>query len=405
MKFFTYIFIIILFVSASTAFTQSNDTVILPNVLTFNFSFGDEFSGDEEEYLFARPERPVILNNGNILIPDEYKIKVYDKNGKPLKLLGAKGQGPGEFSQSPNSIFISSRGEIIATPFGTIFNYYDNSLNFLKTENMRTRNVFESLKSSQNIANTRIIHLYKITDNDIIYTLSAQKIIGNQQDISDFKAKTSTDKTHYFVVRIAGNETKVIDNYSYSQRVSYKTNNETGWTFLPFKGYLYFNNLENGKIVYSHSEVDRENNNGQFNYLLKYFNSNNNISSIITKEYIRIEIPDSLIKRYKNPTSERTKAAAPTQIASINKYPYLPPIRNLIVDGNIVFAQTNFQNENGEYLVDIFDGDSEKYLQSIYLSFQFFKIKNGKLYNLVVGRNVFSRIDVYTIDPKVYQKN
>ncbi len=50
------------------------------------------------EYLFSLPEHICTDKKNNIYISDKNvcKIKVYDQNGKYIKSIGQKGQGPGE---------------------------------------------------------------------------------------------------------------------------------------------------------------------------------------------------------------------------------------------------------------------------------------------------------------------
>jgi len=50
----------------------------------------------------------------NIYVLDskEIRIKIFDKNGKPLRTCGKKGQGPGEI-QTPTRMYLTSEKEIL----------------------------------------------------------------------------------------------------------------------------------------------------------------------------------------------------------------------------------------------------------------------------------------------------
>ena len=61
-----------------------------------------------------------IDDNGNIFIPDieEHNIKVFDKNGKYIKTMGRKGQGPGEFQYISHIDFLSNGNMIVVDSDG-----------------------------------------------------------------------------------------------------------------------------------------------------------------------------------------------------------------------------------------------------------------------------------------------
>lgn len=67
-----------------------------------------------EEYMFSRVTSVAVDGLENIYVLDllEANIKVFDKDGKYLKTIGKKGQGPDEF-QSPISIIITPQDEIL----------------------------------------------------------------------------------------------------------------------------------------------------------------------------------------------------------------------------------------------------------------------------------------------------
>ncbi|MFC1477677.1 6-bladed beta-propeller, partial [candidate division KSB1 bacterium] len=60
-------------------------------------SFGSESYGAKDEYLLVSPKRIHTSPQGEVLLADEMKIKIYDQNGKGKITVGSPGQGPGEF--------------------------------------------------------------------------------------------------------------------------------------------------------------------------------------------------------------------------------------------------------------------------------------------------------------------
>lgn len=74
----------------------------------------------EEEYMFSEATRLDVDVEGNIYVLDRKAshIKVFDKEGKFLRTIGNKGQGPGEF-QGPRDIYITPQKEILVNDSST----------------------------------------------------------------------------------------------------------------------------------------------------------------------------------------------------------------------------------------------------------------------------------------------
>ena len=71
----------------------------------------------DEDYLLADPLNVTTDNNHNIYISDrqDYCIKVYDKQGRFVRRIGQKGQGPGEFMQLEYGIDISPDNKLMVS--------------------------------------------------------------------------------------------------------------------------------------------------------------------------------------------------------------------------------------------------------------------------------------------------
>ena len=92
------------------------------------------------KYLFVMPGNPVRNPiNGDFAISDECYIKIYNSDWKPKKLLGGKGQGPGEYSSEVFLLFFSpSRylSAIESSGIVTILTVYDSVYNLLYKKNV-----------------------------------------------------------------------------------------------------------------------------------------------------------------------------------------------------------------------------------------------------------------------------
>jgi len=82
------------------------------------FSMGEDLvigeAEGKEEYMFSQVRDIAVDTAGNIYVLDnkESNVKKFSSNGKFLKSIGKKGQGPGEMQQ-PSSCSISPRNEIL----------------------------------------------------------------------------------------------------------------------------------------------------------------------------------------------------------------------------------------------------------------------------------------------------
>ena len=74
----------------------------------------------QEDYMLLQPVDLDVDAQGNIYVLDRKasQIKVYDRNGKFLRTISKKGQGPGEV-QSPRDIHITPKGEILVNDTST----------------------------------------------------------------------------------------------------------------------------------------------------------------------------------------------------------------------------------------------------------------------------------------------
>jgi hypothetical protein len=96
---------------------------------------GGQYAGTNRPYSFHRPTDITFDPQGNIFVPDGYgdsRIVKYDKNGKFIKAVGVRGNGPLQFS-TPHAIAADASGNIYVADRGNSrIQVLDNNLN-LKT--------------------------------------------------------------------------------------------------------------------------------------------------------------------------------------------------------------------------------------------------------------------------------
>jgi hypothetical protein len=88
-----------------------------------------------EEYMFIRLRGLFIDDQGSIYTLDQRKprIDVFDRDGRHVRSIGRKGQGPGEF-QTPFFIAHSPSGEILVGEMARL-SFFDRSGGFLRSQN------------------------------------------------------------------------------------------------------------------------------------------------------------------------------------------------------------------------------------------------------------------------------
>ncbi len=88
-------------------------TVILEEEITFN---GEDKNGNLIVY---KIERFKVYNSGNIYFYDspDRQIKVFDSNGKFIRIIGRKGRGPGEIEQT-TGFDLTPSGKLVCLDFG-----------------------------------------------------------------------------------------------------------------------------------------------------------------------------------------------------------------------------------------------------------------------------------------------
>jgi len=122
-----------------------NENFILDKVI------GGEYSDLTDDYILVSPNNICINQNGDLLVPDEIKIKVFDNNGKPKTIFGGKGQGPGEFSGTP-LINVGPSGFITAFEFGGMYAYltlFSPDFKFIYKKRLMNFNLLDSYLESE----------------------------------------------------------------------------------------------------------------------------------------------------------------------------------------------------------------------------------------------------------------
>ena len=392
------------FASSTQAAPQSKP--ILENVFTLELKFGDKDVPDE--FLLVRPVVGIgIALNGDIIVSDESKLKVFDTSGKPKKIVGRKGQGPGEFERDPLPIIIEN-GNICAIDIGRYrYNLFSSNYSLIETKNLQNDPLFNKYAQEKGWGTLFYNFVYPYSREEIyIYTQASD--LG----------RTGEERKNYNVILYQNGE-KITTIVESPQEQSILIKNIMPIS-LP-RGVLIQKLMPEKKVVYSETHKDKVFENGKWFYIIYEYNlSTVQRRILIKREYTPVAIPDSIIHPEKKSgyNGDTVVAMARTSEGVVNvtqkeydqkktellkELKVYPGIQFLFYDGNLLFVQTYNYEKNKGWLVDIFNSTTGTYLRSAYFPFIPI-IKDGYAYRIVRSADEFPYIEKYKIDPAIYGK-
>lgn len=357
---------------------------IIENVFEPEMTFGDEDKlGD---FLLANPMWMAVANNGDIIVPDEQYLKIFNNNGEPKKLVGGPGQGPGEFSEQIYNILIADNGYITAASYSDfrMLNIFKPDYSFVEMIRFENNPLIKKLTAEAFDRRFSIESVYSYGPDEFLVNLAWAS-----------KVDESTAAFYY----IQGGESSLIKEFK--QKVE-KNQLRLAQYYL----------LSNKRILYIDPELFKEKRVDDWYYILYIYDLKTNGTTQIERQYVPVRIPDSLLV-YKEPkfpptASERLKnniiKSEKEHIEELKKKKVYDPIRKIYTNNNLIFIVTNIKVPGKGYVVEIIDADSGEYLRSAFFDFFPLIIKNGYAYRLMSGSNIFPYVEKYRVDPAVYGK-
>ena len=383
-----FYFAILLFLvfncSSETDVQKLESEPMLTDVLTLELSFGDEKTIVKDEFLLARPDFMVVNDDGDIYVVDENRVKVFNKNGKEKAIIGRPGQGPGEF-EVVCGITISSTGFLTVIDNRQYLHIFSPNYDFLDKINIQFSHILKDFFYERELSsNSPIQKAYSIDATKRIIGYSTLKI-DDIERISEgivFDCPDTLIEVAYYDVegrfKLYQRSSEVI--------VHYKT---------PFSGEFCWDILPDNRVVYTDTDIDKSNYPENTYYILHIKSYDTFETTQISYSYVPVETPYT---------------------AKNNNY--YPPLQGLLTDRNFIFAFTYLKNDEGEFLVDLFDANTCEHISSAYFPFVPTEmelqlnqlackiIKNGYAYKFNDWRknDEFPKVEKYRIDPAVYGK-
>jgi len=384
-------------VYAQTAKMQQTVTDVLTHVLTI----GGEaviYEKSQEEFYLSKPYSIAVNNANDILVLDEDRIKVFDEYGRPKKIVGRPGQGPGEFNGA-HSLWISPAG-YIAVLGGfqyDIYSAFTPDYKFIEMIRLQSNAPYQTLLAERDM---------KVDEPELIITLNETDRLYNAtaQQLEEDKVKED------FVFLIYQTEDAV------DILADYKRTNVIRYEILAYRGKPHFGSLmaamlTNNRVVYTHTFHETEIDENLANYKLFVLSLDNLKKIIITHPFnpvVFIKKEDPSVERMIERSSlipELYKRLQQKIYDVYDERKYKSPLQSLMTDRNYIFAFTFEKNKEEEIFADVFNADTGKYIKSAYFPFIPNTIKNGYAYNLKkTTETEFAEIKKYRIDPAVYGK-
>jgi hypothetical protein len=382
----------------------------LENVFTLELSFGDKNLPDE--YLLARPIWLDINNAGDIYVYDEYKIKVFDKNGKPKTIFGGRGQGPGEFDNIFFSHFLSPENWLSVFDWNS-WSVFSPANKFISKNVFSSSVIFNTLKNDYKIsmsANGAVQRLYVLNDKEII-------VKGNTATFDNYN-----EAGEYYDYIIYINRDKIYDiaKYRNVDTYLYKSGSLNGSKGYNILGRLWLEILPGSKIVYTHTQHDVTYINDIAYLTFHVISLVNNTKSDFVIPYKPTIIADSTINKFdpsyiekmanKSPrTSEipsysKAEKEIDTKVFNIlKKEKYHRLFTTMRSDGAYLLLELSATKNNTKKVINSESGKEVCnfiYPESLYMG----QFKNGYGYRLYIPKDGYPVVEKYRIDPRVYGK-
>jgi len=402
MKYNKTIAFIISFCFSTNLFSQNikNDILqINKNTLILEMRIG-EGSGLKGDFIIAGNSGSLAVNdNGDIIITDEYKIKIYDKNGKPLKVIGRKGQGPGEYETFPK-INLGLKGYL--TGYNDLF---DNSIYNLYSEKyviIKTKRITNDIIYEKYIKNKKLkdVTIYDINSVNNLYPINANEMLCSIL-IKDYFNETP----YKAILKVSDNN---IEEIYFSKEPEYIITKNRSIVNNGLLGRFFWGVTSNGQIIIYNSDTDEHSNNktSKYNiYIIDIVKGNKNkLDHNFQPEVFKKEYIDNLIRNRKV-FKLSSEFFSKKEEVTLKSKKYMYALSKLLIENNYIFAYLK-EREREKYLVDVFDISKMSYVKSfeIPLDFPTNIINNGYLYCKTDDENGYPEIRKYKITSNIYGK-
>jgi len=296
----------------------------------------------EGNYVFHHLSYLAVNNEENIYAMDqgEAHVKVFDKNGTFLRIIGKRGEGPGELLQ-PNEIFILDNNQLIIEDYIRNLTYYSLKGEYIKAQS--TTKIFPVgiLVNSQG----KILAATNIKEPD----KSGKEIGLYDENLNHLKTLISDPKP--------------------------MPDPQIHKTFQPKINWAL---LKDDQIIISYKA----------DYELQIFNAQGKLTKKITKEHEPVRITEEDKKQRVRRVSEGRKLVVPK---------YFPAIHSITTDDEgRIFVRTYKKIGERKYYNDVFDSEG-RCIAKVALKDRLKVWKKNKLYTIEEDEEGYQKIKRYKV--------
>ncbi|MFC1733960.1 hypothetical protein ACFL6I_26965 [candidate division KSB1 bacterium] len=357
---------------------------ILTGILEHELTFGAENSLGE--YRLSQTVSLVADEAGNIAAADAHLIKIFDRSGRGRSILG----NSGEFSTLID-LFTAPSGYLTALSVNG-YSVFSPDYTFLN------RSVFSGGESF-----LRVLRQLTLTMSmpEKIVALNEREVLFSGE-ASGYRGDRSVWYSRVLLYDDGGTLRKLgqyeIMNKIWTGKQSHtvKLLGEFHWVVLPGR-----------MIVYTHTGYDKRVGRGGETYLLHRKSLDGDETAVYEIPYGPVAVPDSIIRKSGPGLYPPDMSFEEVRNIFRNAYlkaEFLPPVRELFYDNARLFIVTyNYSRENG-YFTDVVDTENGRYTASVYFPFLPAFIRNGRAYRIYWEEQKLPKIEVYRIDPVVYDR-
>ena len=358
----------------------------LDNILTLELSIGSNEKFDD--FLLAQPRNLVVADNGDIIVSDENRLKVFNSSGEPVRIVGRPGNGPAEFGPLAFA-FISETGYIsVMNPMSNPhYNLFAPDYSFVERRNLQNSEIHKKLKEEFNWIQAYFNSFYVYSPEEIVLFTQADGQFEGGEHIS-----------YSAILYLENDQINTIALYE----------SDFSSTSMLTKGHLIFAFLPDRKLVYMNTEEHRYKEDGLWYYRMIVYDLKTHSKREIKRLYNPIIIPEEDIFPEENPYEELQNAEKLYEERSelLRKAKVYPPVQEIISDRNFLFIFTFEHQEDSGYSVDIYDNKRSIFLRRVYFPFIPAVIKNGFAYRMsdYYRNKDFPVVEKFAIDSIVYGK-
>ncbi|MFC1477172.1 hypothetical protein ACFL6L_01780 [candidate division KSB1 bacterium] len=366
---------------------------VLSNVLTLELTIGGESYFGRDEFIPVSPGAIAVNDNGDILVYDEDKIKVFSADGDEKYIFGGTGQGPGEFERPRFPAMSIGEGGYLAVLKNETCHFFSPDYEFSSRVRISSEKRYRELRLKENFPMHRIeeVCFHGIDSESFVFM---------------FQGQANSDAQKFDLFMYCSLDTLAVLNKW--PRTSYIRGTSLD---SPVLGRLLSAALPGRSVVYTHAGHNYRIEDDRADYTLRLIDLDTFSERLLVHSYEPVQIPDEVIDEFRGGLW-RGKSGEIVRNAYERKKFY-SPVKNLKTDGNVIFAFTYETKNNEEIRAELFDAETRTYLRSVWfpdwlanqpMSRNQSIFRDGYVYRISSGSREFATIRKYKVNPRVYAR-